>query len=315
MRLLEVGPRDGLQNEKKILTLDQRESFISGLVDAGLTHIEVGSFVKKEAIPQLQDTAELLSRVIKLKKKNSSLNFWAFVPNERGLEDALQTKIDGIALHTATSETFVKKNINRTFAENKIALKNIFHSLKKDKRKSRIYLSTLVYCPFEGIISPKKVFAWTDFLLDLGYKEIALSDTTGHAHPNNLKPILEPLLKKYSAKNFALHFHDTRGTALLNTHYALSLGYTLFDSSLGGAGGCPYAPGASGNLATEDLIYYLQSRGKCKDISLNKLATTSKNLETWLDKKLPSKVFQSLVSQEQVMKQITNCNTTKGSKK
>jgi hydroxymethylglutaryl-CoA lyase len=298
MRILEVGPRDGLQNEPKTLSLDQREQLIHDLLGTGLDNIEVGSFVKKGTIPQLADTPELVKRLMPYKKQNfPDACLWAFVPNEHGLEAALSSQIDAVAFFCATSESFVKKNINRSFDELRELLTNLKKMLPK-KFICRVYLSTIVHCPFEGKIKPDQVFKWVDYLLDLGFNEIALSDTTGHAHPKNLRPILEKIKKKYSVKNFSLHFHDTRGTALLNTHLALDYDFKKFDSSLGALGGCPYAPGATGNLGTEDLVYLLQSEGKMKNISLEKIAASSKKLQTWLGKELPSRVLKTFSNKE-----------------
>lgn len=294
MRILEVGPRDGLQNEQTTLTLDQRESLIHKLLESGLSDIEIGSFVKAESIPQLANTYELAKKLVPYKKKKfPQKNLWAFVPNEKGLERALETQVDGVSFFCATSETFTKKNINRNSSD----LKKLLSSLKKNLPKkvhNRVYLSTLVYCPFEGVIKCSQVFKWIDYLLDLGFDEIALSDTTGHAHPKNLDPIFKKIARSYKSKNFALHFHDTRGTALLNTYIALQEGFKKFDSSLGGLGGCPYAPGATGNLATEDLLYLLQSQGKFKNISLSKVTETSFLLEKYLGKALPCRILQTI---------------------
>ncbi|MEZ4813682.1 MAG: hydroxymethylglutaryl-CoA lyase [Bdellovibrionota bacterium] len=294
MKIFEVGPRDGLQNEKKILKLEQKFKLVISLLDAGLTDVEVGSFVKKTAIPQLAGTAELVKKILPLKKKRwPKARLWAFVPNEIGLENALASGVEGFSFFAATSETFARKNVNRSHKELKKHLKAMSLGVPR-KARSRAYLSTLVYCPFEGKISPSQVFRWVDYLLDIGIKDISLSDTTGHAHPSNLKKIFRELTKNYSPDNFSLHYHDTRGTALLNTYFAMEHGFTQFDSSLGGAGGCPYAPGATGNLATEDLLYLLQSQSKLTNISLRKIAQASLELEKNLNKKLPSKILQTL---------------------
>ncbi len=294
MRILEVGPRDGLQNEGKILNLEQREKLVCALLAAGMSDVEVGSFVKKEAIPQLAGTRELLEKIIPLKKKKwPKAKLWAFVPNVVGLEHAIASGVDGYSFFSTTSETFAHKNVNRSHKELKANIQEMCRHLPA-KARTRAYLSTLVYCPFEGDIPTKKVFHWIDFLLENGIQDISLSDTTGHAHPYNLKKIFEIIQKNYSLKNFSLHYHDTRGTALLNTYYAMEYGFTQFDSSLGGAGGCPYAPKATGNLATEDLLFLLQAKGKLKSISLSQVADASFELEKALDKKLPSKYLQTL---------------------
>ncbi len=294
MRILEVGPRDGLQNESITLSLDQRESLIHKLLESGLSDIEIGSFVKSESIPQLANTYELAKKLIPYKnKKYPQKKLWAFVPNEKGLERALETHVDGVSFFCATSETFTQKNINKNFTDLKKLLSCLKNNIPK-KLPHRVYLSTLVYCPFEGIIKNSQVFKWIDYLLDLGFNEIALSDTTGHAHPKNLDPIFKKITRSYQSKNFAFHFHDTRGTALLNTYVALQEGFQKFDSSLGGLGGCPYAPGATGNLATEDLLYLLQSQGKMKNISLSQISETSFFLEKHLQKALPCRILQTI---------------------
>jgi hydroxymethylglutaryl-CoA lyase len=290
MRILEVGPRDGLQNEAKTLSLSQKEKLVVSLLDAGLKDVEVGSFVKKQSIPQLAGTEDLLKKIVPLKKKRwPKSRLWAFAPNEIGLEHAVNAGVDGVSFFSATSETFSKKNVNRSHKDLKILLKSVVQNVPK-KKLARAYLSTLVYCPFEGKIPTSKVFHWIDFLLEIGIDDISLSDTTGHAHPGNLKKIFEKISKDYPLSKFSLHYHDTRGTALLNTFFAIQYGFKQFDSSLGGAGGCPYAPGATGNLATEDLLYLLQP----KDISLEKVAKASLELEKCLDKKLPSKILQTM---------------------
>lgn len=294
MRTLEVGPRDGLQNESTTLTLDQRETLVKSLLETGLKEIEVGSFVKHGTIPQLADTANLVKRLVPFKKKShADSKLWAFVPNEHGLESAIQSEIDAVAFFCATSESFLRKNINRDFGQLKLLLKKLKDLLPKNF-PNRVYLSTLVYCPFEGKIFPDQVFKWVDFLFEIGFTEVALSDTTGHAHPANLKPIFDIIKNKYSTENFSLHFHDTRGTALLNSYLALEYGFNKFDSSLGALGGCPYAPGATGNLGTEDLLYLLQAQGFAKEISLDKVAAISIKLESWLGKSLPSPVLKTL---------------------
>ncbi len=290
LRVFEVGPRDGLQSEAVALSLSDRKTLIEKLVAAGLRDIEVGSFVRADRIPQLQNSAELLRSL----KQQAGLNYWAFVPNEVGLAQAIEAAVDGASFFVGASDTFCKKNVNRSQSEILGELKKLFPLSRRAKIRSRIYLSTLVYCPYEGHIPPKKVADLALRLVDLGAQEIVLSDTTGHAGPRSLSTVLERVLKKIPAKKIALHLHDTRGLALTNVYVGLEYGIHTFDSSAGGMGGCPYAPGAAGNLATEDLVNFLAGLGKLKGIDLGRLAQASRFAESKLGKKLPSKVLKTL---------------------
>ena len=289
-----MGPRDGLQNQSETLSIAQRESLVKRLLDAGAREIEVGSFVRDERVPQLAQTAKLLSRLEKCRKEFNPF-YWAFVPNIRGMELALETEVDGVGLFVAASETFCKKNVNRSQKELLDAIASILPMAKKAKKKVRVYLSTITYCPYESAIAPSKVVALVKKLTALGVTEISLGDTTGHATPVEISKLLEKLLKQSPAKCFTMHFHDTRGLAVANVWESTKYGIARFDASLGGLGGCPYAPGAAGNLATEDLLYALQSmKAMDSKFSLKKLSSTSFWLEKQLGQTLPSKVLQTL---------------------
>lgn len=291
--VFEVSPRDGLQSEHKILSVDERVELIRLLVNAGMPDIEVGSFVKADRIPQLQNTAQVV-RDLKAKGAQGKSRFWAFIPNDHGLSQAIGAGLDGASFFSATSDTFCQRNVNRTQAE---ILRDLGPLLKKARQnglKSRVYLSTLVYCPYEGEIGPKKVYALAAKLVDLGAKEIVLSDTTGHANPKSLAKVLAPLVADFAPSLFALHLHDTRGLALANILEATRFGLSRFDSSVGGTGGCPYAPGASGNLATEDLVYMLQGMGSLKGIDLSKLGEAGRFVQSLLGRELPSRVLKTL---------------------
>ncbi|MEO5667489.1 MAG: hydroxymethylglutaryl-CoA lyase, partial [Bdellovibrionota bacterium] len=270
--IFEVGPRDGLQSQPQILGINDREKFVTGLLDAGFKDIEVGSFVREDRIPQLAGTRELLTRLDKVRNRYKKLapRFWAFVPNMKGLHDALETSADGLAFFIAASDTFCRKNVNRTQDELFSELEKLLPAARKEGRQTRVYLSTITYCPYEGPIRPSQVTKVVSRLVDLGAKEIALGDTTGHATPGDIERLLTPILKKWKPKLFAMHLHDTRALALANVEKSLEMGISKFDASSGGLGGCPYAPGAAGNLATEDLVYMLQAQGLLKaDIDLN----------------------------------------------
>jgi hydroxymethylglutaryl-CoA lyase len=290
LRVFEVGPRDGLQAESAHLAPEARAQFVLNLEAAGLSDIEVGSYVKDDWIPQLAKTSDVLKMIRQTKKRPHKAKFWAFVPNAKGLQRAQEDEIDGASFFVAASDTFCKKNVNRSLVELSAELPNLLKTCKKSKISSRVYLSTLVYCPYEGPTPLKKVTDLISFLIDSGSREIVLSDTTGHATEVSLKKIFDKVLKKHSPKKFAVHFHDTRGLALMNARIALSYGIQTVDSSAGGIGGCPYAPGASGNLATEDLVNWGQQLGGLKSVDLSKIANASLQIEELLKKRLPGRV-------------------------
>lgn len=294
VEVFEVGPRDGLQSEKKIFTVEERLELVRLLVRTGLRRIEVGSFVKADRIPQLESTDLLLSRLKKESFKGFSPQFWAFVPNEYGLERAVEAGIDGMSFFVASSETFCQKNVNRSKSELMRELKKLLPLARKKKTKTRVYLSTLVFCPYEGKVSVGAVAKIVDQLLDAGATEVVLSDTTGHANPLSLRKVLEKCLDIGQASQFALHLHDTRGLALANVLEGIAHGISVFDSSVGGLGGCPYAPGASGNLASEDLVNMLLGMGLLKKIDLGALANAARFAEKVLGHEVPSKVLRTL---------------------
>ena len=299
--LFEVGPRDGLQSEKATLTVPQRLNLIEGLIQAGLKDIEIGSFVRADRIPQLANTNELVAAAQKKRAQlSSNAKFWSFVPNARGLEDAMKAGIDGVSLFVATSETFCKKNVNASQSDLMIELPALLHSARKNKLKARVYLSTLVFCPYEGVIAPEKVEKLVNRLIDAGAEEIALSDTTGHANPKSLAKVLEKVLKKHSPKNFALHLHDTRGLSLANIIEGMNFGLSRFDASVAGMGGCPYAPGASGNLATEDLVSMLDGLGIRTGVSLEKLGFAGHLAQKLVGRELPSRVLRTLKTPKEI---------------
>lgn len=287
--ITEVGPRDGLQNEKTVLSPSIKARFVDMLSDAGFPQIEVTSFVNPRWVPQMANAWEVFQKSHKVK----GTRYIALVPNPKGMEDALKYKVDSIAIFTAASESFTKKNINRSIAESIDDFKIVMDAAKASNIWVRGYISTCFACPYEGPIAPEKVVEVSGKLLALGVDEISIGDTIGVATPNQVTHLVELLKKKCPSDKIALHLHDTRGTALANVLAGLNVGISKFDSSAGGLGGCPYAPGASGNLATEDLVYMLHGMGIQTGVDLNKLVEASKFISKELNRTLPSRYLQS----------------------
>ena len=287
--LTEVGPRDGLQNEKTLVSTEQKLQYIDRLVTAGVQQIEVTSFVSPKWVPQMGDAAELYAKI----RKKPGVRYIVLVPNEKGLENALKVGADALAVFTAASETFNQKNINATIKQ---SLQNIDLIVKKSKENKswiRAYISTCFYCPYEGKIDPSKVSDLSLELLNMGANEISIGDTIGKATPKQVEELLSLLLVKLPADKIALHFHDTRGTALANVLQGLQMGINCFDASAGGLGGCPYAVGASGNLATEDLLFMLKGMGIESGVDLDQVAFASQGISKALNRTLPSKYLQA----------------------
>lgn len=280
----EVGPRDGLQNESKFISTDEKIQWIDHLSNSGLNYIEVTSFVNPTWIPALSD-AEYVAKHI---KKNPDVTYAALVPNTKGLFRALESGIDEVAVFISASETHNKKNINKTISETEIVLSEVVKESISNKKTIRGYISTVFGCPYEGNIDTDQVIRLADSLFEMGINELSLGDTIGIANPVQVKQVLEQLLKRYPADSIAMHFHNTRGTALANALASLEMGISKFDSSLGGLGGCPYAPGASGNLATDDLNYMLTNMGIETNIDPKKLNAAALYIQSKLQKPLDS---------------------------
>ncbi|MEK3952300.1 hydroxymethylglutaryl-CoA lyase [Psychrobacillus sp. FSL K6-1464] len=280
----EVGPRDGLQNESKFIPTDEKIQWIDHLSNSGLNYIEVTSFVNPTWIPALSD-AEYVAKHI---KKNPDVSYAALVPNTKGLFRALESGIDEVAVFISASETHNKKNINKTISETEIVLSEVVKESISNKKTIRGYISTVFGCPYEGNIETDQVIRLADSLFEMGINELSLGDTIGIANPVQVKQVLEQLLKRYPADSIAMHFHNTRGTALANALASLEMGISKFDSSLGGLGGCPYAPGASGNLATDDLNYMLTNMGIETNIDPKKLNAAALYIQSKLQKPLDS---------------------------
>ena len=287
--VVEVGPRDGLQNEAAIVPTDLKVRFIDALSEAGLPVIEATSFVSPKSIPQLSDADEVLRAI----RRKPGVRYPVLVPNERGLERALAAGAEEIALFTAASETFNRRNINATIAESFERFAPVVTRAKAQAVRVRGYVSTSFACPYEGPVKPEAVVAVARKLLELGVDEISIGDTIGVATPNQVVNLCQHLLKHIDAGRLALHLHDTRGTALANVVAGLQVGIAIYDSSAGGLGGCPFAPGATGNLATEDLLYMLDGMGIETGVALQKVVAASALLAARLDHPLTSKYYRA----------------------
>lgn len=269
--VVEVGPRDGLQNEAAVVPSDVKIKFVDALSAAGLPVVEATSFVSPRAIPQLADAEAVLRGI----HRRAGVRYPVLVPNERGLERALAAGAQEIAVFTAASETFNRKNINATIAESIARFAPVLKRAKELHLRVRGYVSTCFGCPYEGRVPPKQVVEVAERLLAIGVDELSIGDTIGVATPNQVIEVGEGLLDRVDVGRLAMHFHDTRGTALANVVTALQMGISIFDSSAGGLGGCPYAPGASGNLATEDLLYMLAGMNIETGASLEKVVAAT----------------------------------------
>lgn len=293
VRIVEVGLRDGLQNETTDLSVQQRLELIRKLIDAGSTHFEVGAFVSAKWVPQMAVTKELTAATLKMISKIKApptLHPSVLVPNEEGMRQAIQSGIKEVAIFAACSETFSQKNINCSIDESFARFEVVMKLAKKNKIKVRGYLSTCFVCPFEGIIDSKKVVSIARRMNDLGVFEISIGDTIGAASVGQIRQLFTQLKKHISVKKLAGHFHDTRGQALANILAAYETGITTFDSSIGGLGGCPYAPGATGNVATEDVVYMFDGMKVKTGLNLEKLIKTNRWLQPLMNHPLSSKV-------------------------
>jgi len=289
VRLVEVGPRDGLQNEAVVIPTDKKAEFVGLLVQAGLRDIEVTSFVHPKWVPQLADAQDLIKQL----KLEPRVRYSALVPNMKGLERAIASGIRRIAVFTAASETFNRKNINMGIKESIDGFKPVVDRAIKEGMTVRGYVSTCFVCPYEGAISKEKVAEVTRALFDLGVEEVSIGDTIGAATPRDVESTGGHLATQFTIDKLAMHFHDTYGMAVANIYQSLQLGYSIFDSSAGGLGGCPYAPGASGNVATEDLLYLLDRLGIGTGVSLTMIRRASHFIAKELGRDLPSRVLKT----------------------
>jgi isopropylmalate/homocitrate/citramalate synthase len=294
VRIVEVGPRDGLQNEKAIIPTEQKIQYIQMLAEAGLQVVEATSFVSPRAIPQLSDASEVMTRL----HRKSSTSYPVLVPNMKGMERALASKAQAIAVFTAASESFTRHNINATIAESIAHFRPVIALAQQENISTRGYISTVFGCPYEGTVKPGNVLHVAQALLELGVDELSLGDTIGVATPNQVADMIGLLFEEgeIPIKQLAVHFHDTRGTALANVLIALQCGITIVDSSAGGLGGCPYAPGAAGNVATEDILYMLHGMGISTGVDLQKVVAATTFIQPLLGHSPTSKYYQAAMS-------------------
>ncbi|MBC7385577.1 MAG: hydroxymethylglutaryl-CoA lyase [Cryobacterium sp.] len=294
IEIFEVGVRDGLQNESRRVSLEDKIFLVQGLLSAGVKRLELGAFVRPDLVPQMADTELVYEAIHQSEIKMGRAKAFALVPNLKGLERAIDAGVTGIAVFTAATESFAKRNIGMSISESLAVFRDVVTEAKRKKLEVRGYVSTAFGCPFEGKVSPKKSLKVAEKLAELGIKEISIGDTIGVATPMGVLNVMVPMLKSIGSEvRLAGHFHDTRGTALANALAAMQIGVSIIDSSAGGLGGCPFAPGATGNLATEDLVYMLDGMGIKSGVSLEKLARTSLEFSKRIGRPITSRYLQA----------------------
>jgi len=287
--VVDVSPRDGLQNEQARITTAQKVTLVNLLSAAGMSMIEAGAFVSAKWVPQMADTAEVLAAI----ERRPGTRYAALAPNVHALDRALATGTKDIAVLAAASETFSRRNTNQSIDESLATIRTVCERALAAGLQVRGYLSTCFGCPYEGDVDARRVGELTRTLLDLGVFEVAVSDTIGVAHPGQVWKVLDAITAHASLSKVALHFHDTRGMALANVLAGLQAGVTTFDASCGGLGGCPYAPGAAGNVATEDLVYMLHGLGIETGIDMDKLLAAATFASNRIDHALTSRYFHA----------------------
>jgi hydroxymethylglutaryl-CoA lyase len=292
----EVSPRDGLQNESAPIELEAKKRLISALVESGLRRIELTSFVSPRWVPQLADADELVREL----RAPEGVTFSALCPNAKGFERAKAAGLKEIAVFLSASETHNKKNTNKSIAQSLEVFDEFVPLALEVGMRVRAYVSTVWGCPYEGDVDPARALDITLGLLELGCYQVSLGDTIGVGTPLQTRRILELFLQSVPAERLALHLHDTRGTALANALVGLEMGFRDFDASVAGLGGCPYAPGAAGNLATEDLVYMLHGMGIETGVDLDRLIEAGRVAESVLGRRLPGKVHQAGVASRRV---------------
>ena len=287
--LVEVGPRDGLQNEAARLSTADKIEFVNRLSHASLPVIEAAAFVSPKWVPQMADAAEVFAGIA----RTPSVRYTALVPNLAGLDRARAAGVREVAIFAAASESFSRRNINQSIDGSLDVYREVCARAGELGIRVRGYLSTAFGCPFEGAVDPERVAGVAAALVEMGAFEVAVSDTIGIAHPGQVPRVVGAVARRVAMDRIALHFHDTRGTALANVLTALELGIATFDASCGGLGGCPYAPGATGNLATEDLVFMLDGLGIETGVELAALIDASTFIEARVGHPLPSRYFQA----------------------
>jgi hydroxymethylglutaryl-CoA lyase len=292
VKIVEVGPRDGLQNEQGLVPLTAKVALVEQLADAGCTVIETGSFVSPKWVPQMADSAAVFKKI----KRQNHVRYTALTPNLRGLEAAIKAKVDEVAIFGAASEAFSQKNINCSIAESLARFLPVIELAQKHQLPVRGYVSCVLGCPYEGDVSPQKVAEVSQQLMNMGCYEISLGDTIGSGTPVKTQLMLDAVLDFIPKSKLAVHFHDTYGQALANILIALQQGISVVDSAVSGLGGCPYAKGASGNVATEDLVYMLHGMNIKTGINLERLIQAGLNMMQALGRQSNSKVALAITA-------------------
>ena len=294
VRIVEMGPRDGLQNEARAVPTAVKLELIHRLVDAGLPAVEATAFVSPKWVPQMADNADVMRGL----KRKPGINYPVLVPNLKGLETALEVGVDEIAVFGAATEAFSKRNINCTIAESLERFRPVVEAALAKKVRVRGYISCVVGCPYEGAVSPQAVASVAKALDEMGCYEISLGDTIGVGTPGKVCAMLEAVAKHVPLPRLAVHLHDTYGQALANIYAALEMGIATLDSSVAGLGGCPYAKGASGNVATEDVVYMLDGLGIATGIDLQKVFEAGQYICTELGRMPNSRVAQAMAAKQ-----------------
>jgi hydroxymethylglutaryl-CoA lyase len=292
VRIVEVGPRDGLQNEATVVSVPAKVALIEALGNTGLTSIEVGSFVSPKWVPQMANTAEVLAQL----HRKPGVRYPVLVPNQQGLAAAFACGVDEIAVFAAASESFSYKNINCSIAESLNRFKPVVENALAAKIRVRGYVSCVLGCPYEGKVAPEVVSDVTRQLLAMGCYEVSLGDTIGVGTPLKAKRMVQLVAQAVPIERLALHFHDTFGQALANILACLELGVAVLDSSIGGLGGCPYASGATGNVATEDIVYMLEGTGIKTGLELDRLCAAGVMISKVLGRPTASRVARALAA-------------------
>ena len=303
VKIVEVGPRDGLQNEREFLPTPVKIALIDKLAEAGLKRIEAGSFVSPRWIPQLADAEEVWKGI----RRKEGVTYTALVPNLRGLARARESGIEEIAVFMSASQTHNQKNINKSIEETLPVLREVAAEARANGIRVRGYISTVFGCPYEGRVPLENTRRIAGEMLEMGVFEVSLGDTIGVATPKQVMEVCEVLIREAGAENLAGHFHDTRGTGLANVLAALQAGIRTFDSSIGGLGGCPYAPGAAGNISTEDLVYMLHGMDYITGIDSALLLDAGVYVQEQLGRELPSRVLKAHLTDERSYREKGGC--------
>lgn len=287
--IMDVGPRDGLQNEPYMLPTEQKIRLIGGLVDAGIKWIQATSFVHPKAVPQMADAAEVVAGL----PPHPDVRYVALIPNEKGYERALAAGLKHVGLVLSATETMNQKNLNMSVAESMAIAGRLLQRARSDGLMVRVDVSVAFVCAYEGAVDPQRVIAQTEALFGFGADQVCLCDTTGRADPRQVAYLFDQLRRKHGSERLAGHFHNTYGMAIANTLVAMQQGITFFDASIAGLGGCPYSPGATGNTPTEDVVYLCRQMGVETGIDLEKLCDVSEVVRTFSEKLPPSAYYRA----------------------